>query len=94
MFATLVVVAAISGFIGYSNLKINQQYSSLIIANIEALSEDEPGGYEYPTGKENSFECGATIGEIWGFTKTCSFTVITCPGGGSGCNTRPCSEHG
>ena len=41
MFATLVAVAAISGFIGYFNQQTNQQLSALAIANVEALTDDQ-----------------------------------------------------
>lgn len=35
MFATIVAVAAISGFIGYSNHLLNQRPNALTLANIE-----------------------------------------------------------
>lgn len=45
MLATIVAIAAVCGFIGYSNQSIKQPLNALAIANVEALSQGE---YPYP----------------------------------------------
>lgn len=89
--ALVVSVAALVGYTAYSSQK-SAPMSNLVKANIEALADGE-SSYEYPDGFPFSFECGVKIGEgFWG-DKTCSVTVVTCQGGGSGCNSRPCPVH-
>lgn len=87
----LAVVAIVSCHKGFSSLE-KSKTNPLILANIEALSNDE---YNYSKGKEHTFECGAYLGSNWlSGSKKCSFVVITCPAGGEGCNPRPCKDHG
>lgn len=72
------------------NTPPRHQFTPDEIANIEALSEQE-SGWEYSNGIESGrFSCGA---KLPGGGK-CTFQVITCQGGGSGCNSRKCNLHG
>ena len=46
MLATTVVIAAVSGIIGYYNQSPNQQLGALALANVEALSsQEDTSGY-------------------------------------------------
>ncbi len=60
--------------------------SGLFEANIEALTDGE---YDYSNGYPFSLQCNVSLGGL----KRCKATVVTCQGGGSGCNERPCPMH-
>lgn len=69
--------------------------SNLMLANIEALANDEElsGGeseFSSPTGFPYTIVCNVAISD----KRRCKATVITCQGGGTGCNPRPCPVHG
>ena len=61
--------------------------SDLFEANVAALTRGE---YDYKDGFPYSFQCNVSLGGL----KRCKVTVITCQGGGSGCNERKCPMHG
>lgn len=60
----------------------------ILEANVEALTSGE-GNYDYPDGYPYSVKCNVSLGGL----RKCQATVITCQGGGSGCNERPCPVH-
>lgn len=68
--------------------------NALVMANIEALTSGEPGKWDYPEGRSKTYECGYVYESHWYGDDVCSFTVESCVGGGSGCNTRKCPQHG
>ena len=68
--------------------------SELLLANIEALTsnEDLSGGeseFISPSGYPYTIVCNVAISD----KRRCKATVITCQGGGVGCNPRPCPVH-
>lgn len=65
----------------------SQKSSDLFEANVAALTKGE---YDYKDGFPYSFQCNVSLGGL----KRCKVTVITCQGGGSGCNERKCPMHG
>lgn len=70
--------------------KSNAEKSDSELANIEALTRGEID-WDYEDGiASDPFECGAPLSN----GRECTYKVITCNGGGSGCNERPCSIHG
>lgn len=75
--ATIVAIAAVSGFIGYFNLQTNQQLSALTLANVEALTEPNEA-LTYDSRDENTV---AIWDEPSGTYK--SITTIICSGKGS-----------
>ena len=62
---------------------------ALLLSNVEALTRDEGGQYEYPDGYMYSSICGVQISK----GKKCKVEIITCQGGGSGCNSKRCPTH-
>ena len=74
------------------NSTSRHQFTPEEIANIEALSGVESGtSWEYSDGIQSArFSCGARLAN----GGKCTFQVITCQGGGKGCNSRPCNLHG
>lgn len=68
--------------------------NALAIVNIDALTSGESGNWEYPDGRSVTYECGYVFESHWYGDHVCSYTVESCTGGGSGCNTRPCPQHG
>lgn len=62
MFATIVAVAAISGFIGYSNHLLNQRPNALTLANIEALTDCQEINGEWYVVDE--IPCSSSANEI------------------------------
>ena len=90
---TAVLFLTVFGYHGIKTLSQQEGHSTqLLMQNVEALSEDESTTqWEYPDGIEtDSFECGARLKD----GKKCTFIVITCGGGGKGCNSRRCNLHG
>lgn len=83
-----VTVVAAVGLSAYLGLRPDPTSSltELLLANTEALSNDE---YDYSTGKENRFHCGGPVA-----SGSCQFMVVSCEGGGAGCNVRRCPVHG
>lgn len=92
LFGTMAVAAAL--FAGYSAYEAQNgnDITNFALANVEALAQS--GEYEYPNGAPYSFICGASTGKYWWGETKCSRTVITCQGGGTGCNTSKCPLHG
>lgn len=91
--ATIFLIAA--GNLGLKSLSHGtDNMSSLLIDNIEALSEGDDNTshtWDYPDGIESGrYECGARFPD----GKKCTYKVTSCQGGGKGCNTRPCNVHG
>ena len=89
LFAILAVAAVFNlGYIAYGKYKAMSQADKLVFDNIEALSDGE-SSYEYPDGYGYSTTCNVSISK-W---KRCKVEVITCQGGGNGCNPRNCPTH-
>lgn len=90
------VAMAIMGAASYVALRSNnsdREFTVLELANIEALTNGE-GSYEYPDGFAYTTTCNVAIGTTWwGGTRTCEVEVITCQGGGVGCNSKKCPAH-
>ena len=62
---------------------------SLFSSNVEALASGEGGQYDYPDGYAYTTICGVQISK----GKKCKVEIITCQGGGNGCNTKSCPTH-
>ena len=88
--AMVTVVAAVAGYVTYQNQTKEIGMSELALANVEALAQNEGGNFEYPTGKPYVFACGVKTGVF----QHCQAMIVTCQGGGSGCNSRTCPMHG
>lgn len=87
-FLLIALVASTAGYTGYSTYAQNSsETSSLLIENVIALSEE--GEWDYPDGYPFTSKCGVQITR-W---RTCQTTVITCQGGGNGCNEQKCPTH-
>ncbi|MCM1140050.1 MAG: hypothetical protein NC453_15900 [Muribaculum sp.] len=57
-------------------------------------SEDGGKQYEYPNAYPYTTKCNVAIGKTWyGRISRCQVEVITCQGGGSGCNSKKCPVH-
>lgn len=94
----LIAIVAIATVAGY-NVYVSQaahnnvRLSALILANIEVLAYAEGGGetgqYEYPDGYPYTMTCNVRVSK-W---KKCKVEIITCQGGGSGCNSKKCPVH-
>ena len=95
-----IIALALTGLIVEINSNHEYELSELQLANIEALSQSESeggsGGFEYPNGYPFTTICNVAIGTggIFNTVQRCKVTVITCQGGGSGCNSKPCPVHG
>lgn len=71
--------------------KEKKPLSELAKASVEALASGENNGnYDYPNGKPYVSTCGVKDGS-WG--RRCQATVISCQGGGEGCNKQDCPAH-
>lgn len=81
------------GYVGYTahEKMTATEAEEFMKANIEALTSGEPGGggFEYPTGFPYTSECKVKNGT---FSK-CRVEIITCQGGGNGCNSKKCPVH-
>ena len=88
--AIVAVVAAVAGTVTYQNQTKEVVMSELALANVEALAQNEGSNFEYPTGKPYVFACGVKTGVF----QHCQAMIVTCQGGGSGCNSRTCPMHG
>ena len=86
MLAAVAAVVGVGGFAGFNAFQNNSSASDILLANAEALSNNE---YDYSTGKENRFHCGGPVA-----SGSCQFMVVSCEGGGAGCNVRRCPVHG
>ena len=88
------VVLGLSAYAGYRTYDAYHgvSESDLLLENAEALAnggEDSP--YEFPTGYERTSTCNVKIGDKpW---DRCKVELVSCPGGGSGCNTKKCPVH-
>ena len=83
--AVSAIVAVSAGIFAYLNSE--SKSDDMFSANVEALADNE---YEYSDGYPFTTICGVAISN----SRRCKVTVITCQGGGSGCNSRPCPVHG
>lgn len=99
VFKSTLIVAAVAlatttGWKAYERQYLqNHTENPLLMENVEALTNNEGGSssWVYPDGIESGkFSCGARLAN----GSKCSFIVITCTGGGKGCNPRPCNIHG
>lgn len=84
----LAMVAATGGYHAFtSNSSLEE---NLLMENVEALSENTEGNeFEYPNGYPYTSTCNVAIGT----NRKCKVVVITCQGGGSGCNSKKCPVH-
>jgi len=60
------------------------------------ITNVETGGskYEYPDGRPLSSKCNVYLDkDFLGIPIRCKVTVITCQGGGDGCNSKDCPKH-
>jgi len=89
--ALFVVFTMTAGYTTYSHYK-SHILSGIALANVEALASGEDGNkeYEYKDGYPYSSICGVQISKH----KKCKVEVITCQGGGNGCNSKKCPTHG
>ena len=90
----LLAVTAFSAYRTYDAYATLKQESNLLLENLEALAiENESGGseYEYPDGYPYPVTCNVKTGpRRW---NRCKVEIITCQGGGSGCNSKDCPSH-
>lgn len=91
----LILAIAISAIFGLAvAYASNDAVDYNVCENIEALAGGEGSEFESPTGYPYVTVCNVAIGGSgWG-TQRCKVQVITCQGGGHGCNPRPCPVHG
>lgn len=86
--------ASISGAIYISASSKHETENDLFVQNVEALTEtNDVKTFDYPTGLPYTCKCGVAIGKNFFGTSRCNVTVITCQGGGSGCNEKKCPQH-
>ena len=94
MGAVVLGLSAYAGYRTYDAYAEKQSKSKLLLENIEALAnDDESAGskYEYPDATPFPLTCNVQIGpRPW---NKCKVKVITCQGGGSGCNPKDCPSH-
>ena len=85
------VVLGMSAYAGYRTYDAynGASESDLLLADAEALATSGEGSYEYPDGYQVIFDCGVSLGGL----KKCRAKIVTCPGGGSECDTRKCPVH-
>ena len=88
----------------YNQHPVPAPVNDITLANLEAVlgsennsesggSDSEKGKYEYPDGHAREITCEAVVSKFWGYSIRCGATIITCQGGGRGCNTVDCFEH-
>jgi len=79
------------GYVGYTTHErmTMSEAEKFMQANVEALTQEETGAYEYPDGYPYTTKCGVKISK---FAK-CQVEIITCQGGGNGCNSKKCPTH-
>ncbi len=82
-----------AGYMGYERVTMSEA-ERFMQANVEALTSGESGGgiYEYPDGYALTSKCGVKISDGL-FGNRCKVVVISCQGGGRGCNTKKCPVH-
>ena len=83
--AAIVASVGLSAYLGFRP-DPTSTLTEIQLANAEALSNID---YDYSTGKENRFLCGGSLA-----SGSCQFMVVSCEGGGAGCNRRRCPVHG
>ena len=85
------LVLGLSAYAGYRTYSAYNgvSESDLLLANAEALAGPDEGSYEYPDGYAYSSTCNVVISK-W---RRCKVEVITCQGGGNGCNSKDCPTH-
>ncbi|MBD5325230.1 MAG: hypothetical protein HDS04_00950 [Bacteroides sp.] len=89
----------------YNQHPVPAPVNDITLANLEAIlgsennsesggSDSEKGNFEYPVSHPYITECQVVIGKYLGyFNKRCGAEIITCQGGGRGCNTLDCFDH-
>ena len=83
-----IAAVAIATFVGKKTFESHAyETSSLLMQNVEALAEK--GEYDFPDGFPYTSTCNVAISK----RNRCKVEVITCQGGGSGCNTKKCPVH-
>ena len=90
------MIAAVAIFAGYNVYQANvktEELSDIMMANVEALAQNESGSKDYPDRYPLTMKCGVMIDDGWLWDTTCQVTIITCQGGGSGCTSAPCPVH-
>lgn len=94
--AAAIVAAGFGAYKAYESYNVSAD--SLLKMNLNVLAQNETGGseggsaYEYPDGYAFLHECGVKI-KSGLFNTTCKVTVISCQGGGAGCNSSGCPTH-
>lgn len=84
--------AAVAIVLGYGSMNAYKtvENNNLLAENVEALSQEtETKDFEYPNGYPYRSICNVQIGK----NQRCKVEVITCQGGGSGCNSKKCPVH-
>lgn len=89
----LVVAAILIGGINMNKSNQLNAMSEVVLANVEALAGSEDGTYDYPDGYPLISKCGVLIEDGWLFDTVCEVTIISCQGGGNGCNEQKCPSH-
>ncbi|MDE6588139.1 MAG: hypothetical protein K2K40_07360 [Paramuribaculum sp.] len=95
--AAIAALMGVGGYLGNATATPAEGLSDLQLENAEALADDNEGdntgSFEYPSGFPYSSTCNVAIGSNWLGTTRCKVEVITCQGGGSGCNSKKCPVH-
>ena len=73
----------------YKNYTENAETSHLVLVDIDSLADNETNNDRIDDAMEHTFQCGTPING-----SPCTTTVISCPGGGTGCTPRKCPYHG
>ena len=83
-------IAAVVIVSGYGGMNANKTQlldnNDLLMQNVEALAK---GDYDFPDGYPYTSTCNVSISK----NKRCKVEVITCQGGGAGCNEKGCPSH-
>ena len=91
LFFSILSIASVGGYLSTTSA-LKSEEDDLIMANIEALSDDETGSsFQHGKGKPMTpFKCGGALAT----GTSCEFMVVMCEGGGEGCTERKCPQHG
>lgn len=88
---SLVLLMAVFAVV-ISQEKTFKAETAVLQDNIEALTGFEEE-FEFPRGYPYPITCKVVVGSFLGIPIRCGSTVITCQGGGSGCNAQSCPSH-
>lgn len=97
LFLLMAVMAiAVFGVSRYGSVSPSENDYSLLIQNVEALTDPEDNGtkqFVYPNGYPYDGTCKVAIGKGFFGTRRCDNPLISCQGGGVGCNPVDCPIH-